>query len=101
MYVGSFIAAATGDTLPLALLFLRSGSCACWPSRGYQVVTVWDDKAAVQDKNVAAGLHWGMSLSVLALTEPSYLPIAVTVVFIFGLRPVCSLYSSQSSLLTT
>ena len=71
MYVGSgFIIAAVmqAETFVLSLIFFGLGELAMVLfSFLYQYWTKFDDRRAVEQKNIAAGLHWGMSQAALGL----------------------------------
>ena len=71
VYIGSgfIIAAVTqAETLPLSCLFFVLGETAIVVfSSVYQWATEWNDRAAVESKNIAAGAHWGISLIAIGL----------------------------------
>ena len=71
VYIGSgfIIAAVTqAEILPLSCLFFVLGETAIVVfSSVYQWATEWNDRAAVESKNIAAGAHWGISLIAIGL----------------------------------
>ena len=70
-FVGaSFIIAACiqAETVVLGIVFFGIGEvCLCIWSVAYECTTKYDDRAAIQGKNVAAGLNWGLNLVAMGL----------------------------------
>ena len=83
-YVASgFIISAciTLDDGWLSLLFYFAGEIALMAfSNVYQMSTKYDDEASVKSKNVASGLHWGLSLAALGLLLSRALRLSQSIV---------------------
>lgn len=70
-YIGaSFIIAACiqAENVALGLVFFGIGEvCLCLWSVMYECTTKYDDRVAIEGKNVAAGLNWGLNLVAMGL----------------------------------
>jgi uncharacterized membrane protein YjfL (UPF0719 family) len=72
---GHFIGAAfmiaaciQAENIALGIVFFGIGEvCLCLWSVAYECTTKYDDRAAIQGKNVAAGLNWGLNLVAMGL----------------------------------
>lgn len=86
-YVASgFIISAciTLDDGWLAIFFYLAGEAALMAfSFIYQMTTSYDDERSIHSKNVASGLHWGLSLAALGLHLSRALRLSQSIVVFF------------------